>query len=259
MPHLRTHAGRFYYQSEGEGPPIVLIHGLGSDHTAFVGPVKDALLAGRRVITMDMRGHGRSTRAGNHYSTDQFADDVAALLDTLHIRCADVLGISMGGAIAMKLAARRPKLVNRLALVATWSNCDDLLAASFEEWAVASRNDNQLLRDLVLIRTATPQFVAANRKFIALFNQFWPTASGPAFRKACTACIEHDAAGDLPKIRARTLVIAGTRDLLVPPNYSRDLARQLREAKLKIIDGAGHVPWLDRPDESVRLLTRFFG
>ena len=257
MAYLNVNASRFCYRLEGSGPPVVLIHGLGADHLSYDGPVRDCLVEHHQVLAMDLRGHGKSTRAGKSYSTDMFARDVKAIMDALRIPPALVIGISMGGAVAMMLAARHPQRVSSLVLIDTWARCDEAVRACFHEWIAASLHNDQVLRDIVLIRTATPQFIAANPDFLALFNQTWPSVPGPAFRKSCLACAEHDATRDLGKIRAETLVLTGSRDILVPPPYGRQVARGIRQASFREIKGGGHVPWLDEPDAFIRALRRF--
>lgn len=257
MPKINANGVPIYYRSLGHGYPVVLIHGLGGDHTSWEGPIQTSLSPRHRLVLVDLRGHGRSGRTAATYTTDLFARDVQALLVHLRIGQASVIGISMGGAVAMAMAAAAPRLVRKLVLVDTWIRCDEAARASFLEWSEASRESRSVLQKIVLIRTATPEFVAANPDFIRLFRHNWPTNHGPAFRKSVHACVEHDATPYLAKIEAPTLVMVGDRDILVPPPLSRQLTRQVRGARLVTVQGGGHVPWLDRPEACVRVLKRF--
>ena len=257
MPKIKIADMDMVYRIEGRGDPVVLIHGLGGDHTSFDDPLRPALLERFRVLTMDLRGHGRSSRTRREYTTGLFADDVRRLLGKLKISNARVLGTSMGGAVAMILAARYPALVRRLVLVDTWARCDEAARACFLEWAEAAGESCDVLQRIVLIRTATAEFVAANPDFIAFFRKFWPTNFGRAFRKSCLACADHDARSLLPKIAAPTLVLAGERDILVPPVLARDLAQSIRGSTLKIIPAGGHVPWLDNPRDTLKEIETF--
>lgn len=151
----------------------------------------------------------------------------------------------------------RPSLVRNLILVDTWARCDEAARACFLEWIEASKAPRGVLQRMVLIRTATPHFVASQPAFVKFFLAHWPTCSGPVFRKSCQACADHDAARVLPRIKAPTLVLAGDRDLLVPPAMSRKLAAGIPGAKLKVIRGGGHVPWLDRPQQTIGAIGRF--
>ena len=205
MPKTKIGDLSMVYRVEGDGEPVVLIHGLGGDHTGFDDSLKPALLGGSRVVTMDLRGHGKSSHAGPEYSAELFAEDVKGLFEAVGFASAKVVGISMGGTVAMLLAARYPALVRKLVLVDTWARCDEAARACFLEWIEASRESREVLQRIVLIRTATPAFVEATPEFVALFKKTWPTNHGQAFRKSCIACAEHDATEDLGKIKAPTL------------------------------------------------------
>ena len=100
------------------GPPIVLIPGLGADRRLFF-KVIPLLAPLRQVIVLDPRGSGQSDKPRGDYSIEQMADDVAGLLGTLRVNSADIVGYSMGGKIALQLAAGRPELVDHLILGAT--------------------------------------------------------------------------------------------------------------------------------------------
>ena len=257
MPTFTTEGVRRFYRVEGKGQPVILIHGLGGDHTAWEGPVLDAMRACRTVVRMDLRGHGRSGRGRALASSKQHAHDVAALLSLLGNKQVPVLGVSMGGTVAMALAHQYSQRVAALALISTWAACDAHVRACFLEWEAASRASRKVLQDVALIRSATPEYVAANPALIARFRRAWPTNHGPAFRAACRACIEHDARGYLDKITVPALVVAGDRAIFIPPTLSRFLARALPNARLRRVRGGGHVPWLDAPEEMVSVVQAF--
>ena len=257
MPKIRFSDVTLYYKIEGEGDPLVLIHGLGGEHRSWDGPLKDRFLEHFQVVTVDLRGHARSSSSGDTYTTKLFANDVLRLMNKLKVGPARVVGISMGGAVAMHLAAARPSKVKQLVLVDTWARCDEAARACFHEWIEACKESQRLLRKVVLIRTATPEFLAANPDFEGLFADIWPTTSGSAFRKSCQACLSHDATDVLEKIEAPTLVMVGDRDILVPPRLSRELSKNIKNSRLRIIKGSGHVPWLDNPEACMNELSNF--
>ena len=104
MPKINANGVPVYYRSLGHGDPVVLIHGLGGDHTSWVGLIQTSLSPRHRLVLVDLRGHGRSGRGGTTYTTDLFARHVQALLAHLRIGQASVVGISMGGAVAALVA-----------------------------------------------------------------------------------------------------------------------------------------------------------
>lgn len=121
MPIARIHDIDIFYESIGEGPPLLLVHGLGSsgDDWAFQ---RDDFARVRNAILPDVRGSGRSSKPRGPYSIAQFADDLWSLLDTLHIERTDILGFSMGGAVALEMALREPSRVKKLVLCNALAN-----------------------------------------------------------------------------------------------------------------------------------------
>ncbi|HKN96594.1 MAG TPA: alpha/beta fold hydrolase [Pseudonocardiaceae bacterium] len=107
-----------YYETHGDGPPLVLILGLGADVSVFQPFVRD-LAAHHRVLAFDNRGAGRSAKPREPYTVPMMADDTAGLIQAVGMAGADVMGLSLGGRIAIELAVRHPELVGRLVLVST--------------------------------------------------------------------------------------------------------------------------------------------
>ncbi len=111
--HAKVNGINLYYATIGHGPPVVLLHG-GLANSDYWGRQVTALAPRHTVILVDSRGHGRSTRDARPYGYDLMADDVVALLDTLHIAKADVVGWSDGGILGLDLAIRHPDRVGRI-------------------------------------------------------------------------------------------------------------------------------------------------
>jgi pimeloyl-ACP methyl ester carboxylesterase len=118
MPNVQVHGLDIYYEIHGEGRPLLLILGLGSDLSQYTRIIK-RLARKHQVIAFDNRGSGRSAKPDSPYSMDMMADDAIALMKSLAIDKADVVGISMGGRIALSIALNYPDQVDRLALVCT--------------------------------------------------------------------------------------------------------------------------------------------
>lgn len=118
MPTVEANGITLYYEVHGDGPPLVLILGLGADIGVFQPLVRD-LAAHHRVLAFDNRGAGRSGKPHEPYTVPMMADDTAGLVRAVGMAGAAVLGISLGGRIAMELAVRHPELVGRLVLVST--------------------------------------------------------------------------------------------------------------------------------------------
>ena len=136
MPYLPVDDTRLYYDERGEGPPLLLVHGLGSSSRDWFEQVSH--FADRyRVLRIDLRGHGRSERPPGPYHIAQFARDVAVGLRRLNAAPAHVVGLSMGGMVALELAASAPALVR--SLVITNSVADTRLQTWADLWFYVSR------------------------------------------------------------------------------------------------------------------------
>src|SRR5580693_1022702 len=116
MPTARVNGIEVYYEQAGEGPPVLLLHGLGSSTRDWEYQTPE-LARAYRVIAVDVRGHGRSSRPPGPYSVSQFAEDAVALLRSLDAAPAHVIGLSMGGMIAFQMAVDHPEAVRSLAII----------------------------------------------------------------------------------------------------------------------------------------------
>jgi pimeloyl-ACP methyl ester carboxylesterase len=116
MSYADVNGLSLYYEEHGSGEPLVLLHG-GLGATELWGPVLPALAAARRVIAVDLQGHGRTADVDRPFRAETMADDVAALIEHLGLERTDVMGYSLGGTVALRTAIQHPQRVRRLVLV----------------------------------------------------------------------------------------------------------------------------------------------
>lgn len=207
------------YSAQGEGYPLVLLHGNGEDRTYFDGQI-GAFAACRRVIAVDTRGHGQTPRGTAPFTLAQFAEDVCALLDTLSIPRADVLGYSDGGNIALLFALRHPARVRRMVLNG------------------ANLNPLGLCLPTLLAVECT---YAALRVASLCTNQ----ARAPLERYALMAVQPHIHPAALAALPHPTLVLAGTRDV-IRRRHTRLIARMLPAGRPLLLPG-GHAIAREHP------------
>ena len=199
MPYAQVGDIKLYYEVHGDGPPVVLVPGLGSDTRLFFNVVP-LLATLHQVIVLDPRGGGQSDKPTGGYSIEQMAEDVAGLFGTLGIASADVVGYSMGGKIALQLAASLPELVDLLVLCATAARP-----------AVTRRFSRRLLMmDLV---SRIPMLRKADGQ---------PSYAFEAQRQASKS---FDGRGLLPEVKATTLIIRARRDRIVPASDAAELQK----------------------------------
>jgi pimeloyl-ACP methyl ester carboxylesterase len=249
-----------YYREDGRGRPVLFIQGLGVDHRGWAGVTRP--LARRfRCISYDNRDVGRSALVEAPYGVLDLADDALGLLDALDIAQADLVGVSMGGVIAQEIAIPHPERVRRLVLVTTYTSGDPRGSAIFgsqamlrrtlshEEycratfWSVYSHQDyrREGFIDEMVRRTAA--------------NDLWQPQD--AYERHVAAVTSANTEGRLGQIAAPTLILAGAEDILTPLRFSSLLAREIPDARLEVIEGAGHGMIWSCPEVVVEHVERF--
>jgi len=252
MPTVRVNDVELYYQDVGDGEPLLLIMGFGGDITAWAFQIPD-FAARYRVIAFDNRGVGQSDAPDHPYTTRMMAGDALGLMDALGVDRAHVLGVSMGGMIAQELALARPDRVSSLHLACTFAHPDRYMLALNAAWREMRLGLGRewTLRTLGLW-LFSPTTYAERPEFIeallqnSLENPYPQSLAG--FLRQGEAVAAHDALDRLPAIRCPTLVTVAEDDILVPPRFAREIVAQIPGAELKLVPGAGHAYFLERPD-----------
>lgn len=212
---------KMYYEIHGSGSPLVLIHGGGSTIRTTFGQVLDDFAQHHHVIAVEMQGHGHSGRRPGPTTFEQDADDVATLLQTLHIPQADILGFSNGGCTALQIGIRHPQLVRRIVSISSFYKREGLHPAVWDMMRKARFSDMpQPFKDAYLAIRKDPEGL------LAMFNQ------------------DHDrmlAFKDWPddmirSIKAPTLVIISDQDA-TQPEHATAMYRLLPKGRLAILPG----------------------
>ncbi len=270
MPHATSTGGlRIHYSLEGgEGPPVVLLQGLGLSGR-YWGDLPQTLLtpaAPYRVLVVDNRGSGASEGARAPYGTGAMADDVRAVLDHAGLDAAYVAGISMGGMIAQQVAIRHPTRVRGLVLIATSAGLPHARLPTPSAVALLSsapfalaRGAHAKLFERMFFATRPPaearrladEMVAQWRDVLALERM-----SVGAYFLQLAAIVRHSAGFQLPAVTCPTHVVAGTDDALVPPVNAEILARRIPGATLELLAGVGHAVPVEDRDVLRRSLAR---
>jgi pimeloyl-ACP methyl ester carboxylesterase len=228
-PH--TPAGRYadvnglkmYYEIHGSGRPLVLLHGGGSTIESTFGRMLPALARTHRVIAVELQAHGHTPDIDRPLSFEQDADDVAALLEHLHVDKADIMGFSNGGMAALQMAIRHPQRVNKLVLASTPYQRDGMQRGFWEGLKRATLKD--------MPRPLMDAYLKANPDRGGLQTMFDRDATRMlAFRDFNES--------DIKAIQAPALVINGDAEV-VRAEHALALSRALRHAQLAILPG-GH-------------------
>ena len=261
VPRLPVRDLQVHHELRGDtGPPLLCIMGWRANLDWWPPPLIAALAAKHRVILYDNRGAGRTGDPGGPIAMETLADDAAALLEALAIPRAHVLGVSMGGMIAQELALRRPELVERLVLIATHCGLRRARGSRdiYRAWLRWLGRPWQLeahLAYLLFSRDLATSDPARWADFVRMVSGA-PATRWASF-KQLLAIQGHDTWDRLPEIRARTLVIAGERDLMVPPENADILAARIPGARLVKLAGASHAILRERVDDLVQIIPPF--
>jgi len=246
MPYADVNGIKIHYEVYGQGDPLLMINGLSIAAVGWVLQVRD-FSPHYQVITFDNRGVGETgVTDGESYPTAQMADDAAGLLDYLGVKKAHVLGTSMGGTITQELAIRHPKRVRSLVLGCTWVKGDGRFLYTIESWMrLAQRlTVEERFRDVIYPWAYSPGFLeqrgAAEEVLKRMLAYPFQTKAEGIERQGRGLLVWNGTrVKELRKIKAPTLVLVGKDDVLTPPAFSRELARLIPKARLKIIPG-GH-------------------
>jgi 3-oxoadipate enol-lactonase len=261
---VQANGQELYYEVHGDGPPLVLLMGIGYDSSLWTLAQVPALSTKFRLVLVDNRDAGRSSKASHSYEIADMADDVAGLLDALGIPRTHLLGLSMGGMIAQEFALRHADRLDRLVLAGTgaaparsavdpiqiwsWVKANDATGEVFGGQQLVSLFSTAFLRNHPAVRD-TAELLASNP---------YPV-SAEAYGRQAEAYLRFDALDRLAAITAPTLVVVGEQDLLTPPWITREVADAIPAARFEVIrgDGSSHLAPIERAGDFNRLVSDF--
>jgi 3-oxoadipate enol-lactonase/4-carboxymuconolactone decarboxylase len=239
------------------GAPLVLLNAIGTTTAIWdglVGPLAERL----RLIRVDTRGHGGAPPAHQPCSIADLGADVLAVLDKEGVEQAHIAGVSLGGMVAMWLAAHHPERIGRLALLATSAH---LPASRWEERAAAVRAGGMAaITGPVVARWIAPALAARDPELVARLTAMLQSTDTESYARCCEAIAAMDLRADLPRIGSPTVVIAGAEDQAIPVEHAHTIAEGIAMAQLAVLPGAAHIPTVERAGPiAVLLLEHFMG
>lgn len=264
MPQTKVSELTLDYEMVGQGPPLLMIAGFRRSRVVWYEPFIDRLAQRFTLLLFDNRGTGNSDKPENGYSIEAFADDAAGLLRALGIPSAHVLGFSMGGMIAQRLATRHPQRVQGLVISGSGCGGEKFVKADREimELLRLLPNDKMDLREIALRQLPayfTEGFRAAKKDFLGGYFQKLNAVPTPNFavQGHLKAIEDFDGVAEMAAIKAPTLVLTGDSDRLMVPENSDVLARGIPGAELCVLENAAHFFFVEKPEESAEVVIRF--
>jgi pimeloyl-ACP methyl ester carboxylesterase len=245
------------YELEGEGVPLLFIHQAATDRRIWQ-PQLAYFRAHYRTIAVDILGHGEGAWPRQGYAIAQAGQRVQQCVERLRIGPMFVIGVSMGAAVAMRMALDAPALVRGLGLISPWSYAGgDMQSLVNRLFRLAEAGDMAAHAELFLRYAFSTEFAGRHAAEVEQLRALMLAQSASAVAYTWVACLAFDLRRELHQIKAPSLVIAGLNDLFAPPYLARGVAEELSEVELEIWEEPGHFPFLEDPERFNRRLEAF--
>lgn len=234
-------------------PVLVFVNSLGTDFRIW-DEVAAHFAEDYCLLLYDQRGHGLSDLGQGPVTIDRHVDDLLAVADYFGIERFGLVGLSIGGLIAQRLAVRCPERVAALVLCDTASKIGDA-----DTWnsriAVVERDGLESIGDTVMERWFTAAYRQAEPQALRVWRNMLTRQSPRGYTASCAAIRDADFTGDAGKIDVPTLVVVGDADASTPPDLVRALAERIPGAHFAVIPGCGHLPCIEKPDALADLIA----
>ena len=268
MPKVKVNDITINYESQGSGEPLILIPYLAADNACYAFQVAD-YSKHFTCISLDPRGAGETDKPDGPYSTELFADDVAAFMAAIGVEKAHVSGLSLGGAIGLWLASKHPERVKSLSLHSCWPKSDAFLKVVAGNWQTIAKglgDVQEMIIQGIFPFCFTPELYAAKPEYIdqlAAFVRSRPKQPVEAFLRQSDAVIAHDALGQLGKITAPTQITFGQHDIVTSTRFVEPFTSGIKHSELVIFEMCAHAPIYERVsqfnDKTLAFLKRHAG
>jgi pimeloyl-ACP methyl ester carboxylesterase len=254
MPTVQANGIDIYYETQGDGPPIVLIPYLAADQACYAFQVAE-YAKHFTCFSVDLRGAGLSGKPEGTYTTELLADDVAAFMQAAGIDSAHVFGLSLGAATGMWLAAKHPARVRTLSLHSAWPRTDPFLRVAVEGWRIMAQaldSVTEMVIKGIFPWCFTPELYAARPEYIDSLAEFVrgrPMPPVDAFLRQSEAVLTHDAHEVLGSIQAPTLLTYGRHDAVTSTRFAGPIRDAVADSEFIVFEDCAHAPIYENVEE----------
>jgi 3-oxoadipate enol-lactonase len=259
MDKIRINNIHVAYEDQGTGPVVVLIHGYPFNRSMWAEQLLE-LAINRRVITLDLRGHGDSSISAGVATMNQMAEDVCALMDANGIERATIGGLSMGGYVTLAFYHLFPDRVENLLLADTRAQADteEGKAARAEQARKILVEGMAPIADMMLPKLLSPETVSKNPDVVKRVRDMILRTSPEGAVAALRAMAEREDHTELlSRIKVPTLIVVGAKDPITPVADSEKMHERIAGSKLVIIENASHVSNIEQPEQFNHAVKEF--
>jgi 3-oxoadipate enol-lactonase len=247
---------RMTVEIEGEGEPVLMVHGLGGTSNTFT-PVL-AAFARHRTIRFDLPGSGRSHRVDGPLSLELFVDKARLIMERTGVERAHLVAHSMGTIIATHLAASESGRVASLALLGPLLAPPEPARVTIRARATQAREGNmQPIADALVRASLSAETRALRPAAVAFVRESLMRQDPEGYARTCEALAEMGPA-DVSRIDCPTLLVTGDEDVVSPPQSVRMMAQKIVGSRVEVLRGCGHWTPVEKPDDCIDLLNRFY-
>jgi len=256
MPQIRLNGCQFHYTDQGSGPPLLLLHGLGSSERDWEYQIP-ALTPHYRVLCLDSRGHGQSEKGGAGYSIALFAADCLAFIEALKLEKPHIVGLSMGGMIAFQLAVNSPQIPASLTIV---NSAPEVIPRKPKEYWMAGKR-------LFFAHVLPMRAIAGGLGKLLFpkpeqqhhrdtFQARWNENHRASYLASLRAIVGWGVSAQLDRIACPVLVVSADQDY-TPVEQKREYVSRLGDARLEVVDDSRHATPVDQSEAFNALLLSF--
>ncbi|HSE20110.1 MAG TPA: alpha/beta hydrolase [Pyrinomonadaceae bacterium] len=254
MPKIRVNDLNMNYEQQGSGEPLILIPYLTGDNACYNFQVAD-YAKHFTCISIDLRGTGETDKPAGVHSTELYADDVNAFMRAIGVERAHVMGLSLGAATALWLAAKYPEKVKTLSVHSPWTKTDLFIKTTLEAWQIMAKalgSVQEMVIKGIFPWCLTPDLFVKQPEYIeglAAFVRSRPVQPLEAFNQNVEAVITHDVESQLNKISAPTLVTFGRYDLITSLRFAEPIRSKIPNTEMIVFEDASHTPIYEKVEE----------
>ena len=239
------------YKLEGNGKTLVFIHGL-SDNLFYWEVLATHLKKYYQVLRIDLRGHGESELGSDDISISTYSNDLNNLLNELNITNVNLVGFSLGGAVALDFTISNPQKVDSLVLMSSFYKSDEYVASIFNQFKSNLEIGFDEFYDFMVPLVLCPDIIDKHAKELEMFKQLAsPNANTKAYLESVDACLNFNVENQLSEINVPTLILAGQYDEIFPLNIQRGLYNKINNSKLIVLDNTKHNLLVGKNNEKI--------